>query len=96
MIEAISNAWRKFEGKQTADIENWMHFRTSGFECKKLMHSDELLNSYFVITEKKNKKLIHTLFEKLLPYFTYRHFYLPKLYEDLEHKNQNVYKRGRS
>lgn len=94
MIEAISNAWRKFEGKQTADIENRMHFRTSGFECKKLMHSDELLNSYFVITEKKNKKLIHTLFEKLLPYFTYRHFYLPKLYDDLEHKKVKMFTKG--
>lgn len=59
IIIEIFNAWQKFEGKQAADIENRIYFRTSNSECKKLMHSDELLNSHFVITEKKNKKLIH-------------------------------------
>lgn len=94
IIEKLLNAWQKFESKQTADIENRNYFRTSNFECKKLMHTDELLNSHFVITEKKNKKLIHALFEKLLPYFTYRHFYLPKLYDDRQHKKIKMFTKG--
>lgn len=89
----VLNAWRKYQGKKSLIGEEPNPFRTRGFESDVLMNSEESLRSTFVVFEKKNKKLKKVLLEKLLPYFTYRHFYLPKLH-DQQDKKVKLFSKG--
>lgn len=84
--------WITFEGKKSCANEKL--FKTQNLMCEAVMYSDESLNSKAILFEKKNRKLKKALLEKLLLYFTYRHFYLPKLYDDLIHKKIKMFSKG--
>ena len=58
------------------------------------MHSIDALNSSFVIVEKSDKKMKRLVVEKLLPYFTYRHFYLPQTFKDGNVKSGKIFTKG--
>lgn len=74
----------------------WSEFLTSFFSLEKnlnskkqfcampklLMHSVDLLNKSYVLVESTDKILIKIILNQLIPYFTYRHFFSPKLYHD--------------
>lgn len=89
-------AWNDFQGKKSLLAKHEKYIRTRSLCLEVLMSSEELLASKFVTFEKKNKKLKKALLEKLVPYFTYRHFYLPKLYDVREHKKVKMFSKGSS
>ena len=86
--------WEEFKGKKSCANENEESFKTRGLMCEAVMCSDESLNSKAILFEKENRKLKKALLEKLLLYFTYRHFYLPKLYDDLTDKRTKMFSKG--
>lgn len=90
----VLNAWKEYKGKKSLIGESLNQFRTRAFQGEYLMHSEESLKSTFVVFEKKNKKLKRALLEKLLPYFTYRHFYLSKLYDDKQDPKIKMFSKG--
>lgn len=92
--ENLALAWQDYQGKKSSLGKDKTCFRTSRLSREVLMGSEELLASKFVDYSPKNKKLKNALMEKLLPYFTYRHFYLPKLYDVNNHKKTNMFSKG--
>ncbi|MGA8883734.1 MAG: hypothetical protein WB445_09030 [Acinetobacter sp.] len=93
-LQKLNTEWRNYLGKKPSISEDGKLFRTSDLTCDVVMHSDELLNSNLICFEKNNRKLKKALLEKLLPYFTYRHFYFPKLYDDKIHKKIKMFSKG--
>lgn len=91
--QKLSDEWINFKGKNSTD-EDGKLFRALNLKCEPVMYSDESLNSNAIFFEKKNRKLKKVLLEKLVLYFTYRHFYYPKLYDDLIHKKVKMFSKG--
>ncbi|MEJ2899193.1 hypothetical protein [Acinetobacter sp. NS-4] len=89
-------AWEKFKGKNALSSEHIRYFRSSGLVSVNLMNSEELLTSTLVHFEKRNTRLKKVLLEKLVPYFTYRHFYLPKFYDVKKNKKIKMFSKGSS
>lgn len=90
----LISAWGNFQGKNSLSSEHERHFRSNGLVSVNLMNSEELLTSILVNFEKRNKRLKKVLLEKLLPYFTYRHFYLPKFYDVKKNKKIKMFSKG--
>jgi hypothetical protein len=93
-LQALNKKWRDFQGKISATAEVEVVFKTRELVCDVVMHSDELLNLNYIYFEKRNRKLKKLLLEKLVPYFTFRHFYYPKLYDDQVHKKVKMFSKG--
>lgn len=92
--DELATEWKKYEGKKSLSITHENRFRPSNLFSENLLNTEVLLSSKIVKFEKKNKKLKKALLEKLLPYFTYRHFYLPKLYDANLHKKIKMFSKG--
>lgn len=84
----LISAWGNFQRKNALSSE------PNSLVSVNLMNSEELLTSTLVHFEKRNTRLKKVLLERLLPYFTYRHFYLPKLYDVNEHKKIKMFSKG--
>ncbi|WP_291373993.1 hypothetical protein [Acinetobacter sp. UBA6720] len=93
-LQELSDKWINFKGKSSCTDEDGKLFRALNLKCEPLMYSDESLNSRPILFDKKNRKLKKALLEKLLLYFTYRHFYLPKVYDDLTDKRTKMFSKG--
>lgn len=92
--QRLITAWKDYQGKKSVSAKHVKHFQTSYLFSENLMNTEVLLSSKIVKFEKKNKKMKKALLEKLLPYFTYRHFYLPKLYDVNLHKKIKMFSKG--
>ena len=74
----------------------WLDFLVAFFSLKKdqyttqhfsvvpkdLMYSNELLKKPYTLVEGTDSVLKKQVIDQLVPYFTYRHFFLPKFYDD--------------
>ncbi|MCM1933956.1 hypothetical protein [Acinetobacter radioresistens] len=92
----LISAWGEFQGKNALSSDHIIYFRPSGLVSVNLMNSEELLTSTLVHFEKRNTRLKKALLEKLVPYFTYRHFYLPKFYDVKKNKKIKMFSKGSS
>lgn len=92
--QKLITEWKNYQGKKSLSIAHEKHFRPSNLFSENLMNTEVFLSSKIVKFEKKNKKLKKALLEKLLPYFTYRHFYLPKLYDANLYKKIKMFSKG--
>lgn len=93
-FEKLHTEWHDYKGKKYASTEVNILFKTRDLICEVVMYSEEFLNSRFIHFEKKNRKLKKLLLEKLVPYFTYRHYYYPKLYDDQVDKKVKMFSKG--
>lgn len=90
----LLTAWQEFKEKKMLLGGKSDIFGMTDLKYEHLMHSIDALNSSFVIVEKSDKKMKRLVVEKLLPYFTYRHFYLPQTFKDGNVKSGKIFTKG--
>ena len=87
-------AWNHFEGKESLLDKGSEVFKVKDLKYEILMHSVDSLATPSVIVRKSDKSMKRLVLEKLLPYFTYRHFYLPKRSKDKSVRSIKMFTKG--